>query len=286
MTLTLPSASAAPRGVTKPYVNSPGASPTGAAAFTKAASSFYPSVYGGTTTDTTGSGSNSTTTTTKAPIDYQALLANDPILGQTLAGYNAQGIQNQDQLVAGQQRALIQRGVVPTGNLPGVSGIDPTTAQLAAQNTAAGTSTQANLTRAYQQAQQGSDNSLAARGILRSGAYGQHAAENLQGYNQGGYQADQQLMDYLQGLYSGYLQQQQALRGQATTATTDAATRIFEMIKAGQISGGNSGGGGGNNNSTPPPPPPAAPTPTTAAQAIAFKQQSPAYAGARWTAGF
>ena len=37
-----------------------------------------------------------------------------------------------------------------------------------------------------------SDASLAARGILRSGAYGQHAAENLQGYNQGqGYNQQQ-----------------------------------------------------------------------------------------------
>jgi len=183
-----------------------------------------------------------TATSTPAPaspsFDYGALLANDPLLKQSLAGLNAQGIQNQGQLTAGQQRALIQRGLVPAGSLPGLSGIDPTTAQLAAQNTAAGTSTQANLTRAYQQAQQGSDASLAARGILRSGAYGQHAAENLQGYNQAGYQADQQLMDYLQGLYSGYLQQQQALTGQGTQATNDALTRIIQQIQSGLISGG------------------------------------------------
>lgn len=172
------------------------------------------------------------------PVDYQALLAGDPILGQTLAGYNAQGVQNMAQLTAAQQRALIQYGMVPAGQLPGVNGIDPTTQQLAEQNTTAGTSTVAALRRAYQQAQQGSDASLAARGILRSGAYGQHAAENLQGYTQAGYQSSQQLLDYLQGLYSGYLSQQQALQGQGVQATNDALARLIQQIQAGQIGAG------------------------------------------------
>jgi hypothetical protein len=187
-----------------------------------------------------------------APVDYNALLASDPILGQTLAGYNSQGVQNQAQLTAQQQRALIQFGKVPSINLSAYgASIDPTTAQLADQNTAAGTSTVANLQRAYQQAQQGSDASLAARGILHSGAYGQHAAENLQGYNQAGYQANQQLMDYLQGIYSGYLQQQQNLQSQGAQATNDALTRLIQQIQAGQITGGVPAA------APPPPPPPA-----------------------------
>lgn len=180
----------------------------------------------------------STNTPPTSSVNYQQLLANDPILGQALSGINASGIQNQGQLQAAQQRALIQRGTVPTSNLPGVSGIDATTAQLAAQNTQAGTSTQANLTRAYQQAQQTDYASLAARGLLRSGASGQHAAEDLQNYNQAGYSADQATTDYLQGLYSGYLQQQQALQSQGVSASNDALNRLIAQISAGQISGG------------------------------------------------
>lgn len=185
----------------------------------------------------------STTASTPAPpatssVNYQALLANDPILGQALAGFNASGIQNQAQLQAGQQRALVQYGSVPSGSLPGVSGIDPTTAALAAENTKAGTSTTANLTRAYQQATQTDNASLAARGMLRSGAFGQHAADDLQNYNQAGYQASQTLQDYLSGLYSGYLQQQQALQSQSVASSQDALNRLIAEITAGQISGG------------------------------------------------
>ncbi len=170
--------------------------------------------------------------------NYTDLLKNDPILGQALAGFNASGVTNQAQLQAGQARALIQRGLVPQGTLPGVSQIDPTTAALAAQNTKAGTSVEAGLQRGYTQTRQSNDASLAARGILRSGAYGQHAAEDLQGLNTGEYQADQATMDYLNGLYAGYQQQQQALQQSAVSASQDALNRIIAQIQAGQLAGG------------------------------------------------
>lgn len=177
-----------------------------------------------------------TVTNTQSPVDYyQSVLGGDPLLKQTLAGLNASGVTNQATLAAQQQRALIQRGLVPSGTLPGSPGIDATTAALAAQNTLAGTSTQAGLTRAYQTADQASVASEAARGMLRSGAYGQHAAENLQGFNQAGYTADQSLMDYLQGIYSGYLSQQQQLQSQATSASGDAYSRLIAQINAGQV---------------------------------------------------
>jgi len=189
-----------------------------------------------------------------APFNYGDLLKNDPILGQALAGINASGVQNQAGLNAAQQRALIQYGSVPSVSLPGVNQIDATTRQLAAENTQAGTSTTASLQKAYQQAQQGSDASLAARGLLRSGAYGQHAAENLQGYNQGQYQATNALTDYLQGIYSGYLQQQQTLQQSGVGATNDALNRIIQLIQAGYYTGGTAA----------PPPPTAPPPPVTA----------------------
>jgi hypothetical protein len=217
--------------------------------------------YGLLNPGTTIPGTTPTTyqTTTPPPpatssVDYGKLLAGDPILGQALAGINANGVTNQAQLQAAQQRALIQYGGTPAGPLPGGATIDPTTAQLAAQNTAAGTSTTANLSRAYQQAQQTDNASLAARGLLRSGAFGQHAAEDLQNYNQAGYQATGALTDYLQGLYSGYLQQQQALQAQSASASNDALNRIITQIQAGLISGGTP-----DTAETPPPAPTPAP---------------------------
>lgn len=189
-------------------------------------------------------------------LDYTTLLQNDPLLKQTLAGLNASGVSNQAGLEAAQQRALIQYGGVPSAaSLPGVTGIDQTTRDLAGQNTSAGLSTLAKLGQAHQLADQASVASEAARGILHSGAYGQHAAENLQTYNQGQDTATQQLLDYLNGVYSGYLGQQQTLQGSAAGASNDALTRLIAEIQAGLVTGG-------TNGTTPPPPP--APTPDPA----------------------
>lgn len=166
---------------------------------------------------------------------YTDLLKNDPILGQQLSGYNASGVSNQAALNAAQQRALIQYGSVPGGALPGVTGIDQTTRDLADQNTAGGLSTLAKIRAGYQQADQASVASEAARGILHSGAYGQHAAENLLNYNQAQDTGTQTLLDYLSGLYNGYLQQQQTLQQQAASSQGDALSRIISQITTGQI---------------------------------------------------
>lgn len=251
----------------RPYVNSPGANPAAAARFTNAAAQFYPPAYGGGTTTAAAPTTTTTTTAPKVPqIDYQKLLADDPILGQALAGYKASDIANLAGLQAQQQRALVQYGRVPSMSLPGSPNIDETTRQLAAQNTQ---STVANIDRAYKLAQQGSTADLAARGLLRSGAYGQHAAENLQAYQGAGYQADQQLLDYLQGIYSGYLSQQQTLQQSGTTATTDALDRLITLIKAGLITGTTTP----TNDTTPPP----TSAPMATPWVVAPTQTTPAY---------
>jgi hypothetical protein len=236
----------------------------------------YPAVN---TVNTPGTTQTSTPAAPTTSFNYTDLLKNDPILGQALAGFNASGVTNQAQLQAGQARALIQRGLVPQGTLPGVSQIDPTTAALAQQNTQAGTSVEAGLQRGYAQTRQANDASLAARGILRSGAYGQHAAEDLQGLNTGEYQADQATMDYLNGLYAGYQQQQQALQQSAVQSSQDALNRIIAQIQAGQLTGG---------TAEPPAPPP---TPSAPVQwGLPPGQQAPdlqtpavAQALANWT---
>ena len=194
--------------------------------------------------------------------NYTDLLKNDTLLNNTLSGLSAQGVADQAALRAGQQKAVIGFGQVPSAILadPTVaSAIDQTTRDLAQQNTQAGLSTAAKLKQAYDQATQAHVADEAARGMLRSGAYGQHSAEDLLGYNQAQDTATSQLLDYLNGLYTGYLQQQQALQGQATAASGDALNRIINEITAGLISGG-SVNGGGNTTPAPAPPPPVSPS--------------------------
>lgn len=192
---------------------------------------------------------------------YNQILANDPLLKQANANIAAGGVQNQAQLQAAQARALAQYGNVPSGSLPGVSEIDQTTRDLAAQNTAAGTSTYAQLQRALNVANQSSNASLAARGMLRSGAFGQHGAENLLNYNISQSGAVGKLMDYLQGLYSGYLSQQQQLEAQRQSAIQTALANWIALHPNGITpetptpSAPSSGGGGGGAASYVPPPP-------------------------------
>lgn len=172
--------------------------------------------------------------------NYDALTAGDPQLAATMAQINAQGVTNQAQLTAAQQAALIRYGRIPdtlTSTLSGdlTPAVDDVTRGLADQSTASGFSTVAQLLKAYQNQQAGDTASLAARGLLHSGAYGQHQAEDLSNYNLAGANAQSTLMDYLNGLYSGYQTQQQALRTQATQAANDALQRQIAQIQAGQL---------------------------------------------------
>lgn len=185
-------------------------------------------------------------TTSTTPVDYESLLSGDTQLGAQNAAINAQGITNQAQLTAAQQRALVQYGSIPTGLSSSLSGdlsaaTDPTTAALAQQATAGGVSTVAQLQKAYSNQTQSDNASLAARGLLNSGAYGQHANEDLSNYNIAGYQAQQSLSDYLNGLYSGYQTQQQALQQQSTQDVNDALTRIIDQINNGTVGAGAGG---------------------------------------------
>lgn len=185
-------------------------------------------------------------TTSTTPVDYQSLLSGDNQLTAQLGQVNSQGIINKGQLTAAQQRAIVQYGAVPTGISSALTGdlsaaTDPTTAALAQQATAGGVSTTAQLAKAYANQTAGDTASLAGRGLLHSGAYGQHANEDLSNYNIAGYQAQQSLEDYLNGLYSGYQTQQQALQQQAQQASNDALTRIIQQINDGTLGAGNGG---------------------------------------------
>lgn len=177
--------------------------------------------------------------------NYQALLRGYPGLASQLAAINAQGTANTANLTALRRRALIQYGQIPAQLSSVLTGgvnadIDQLTRDLAGQATQGGVSTVAQLQRAYQQANQGDLASLAARGLLRSGATGQHLNENLGEYQRQQYGAQQQLQDQLAQAYQGYLGQQQQQRQSVYDATQGALQGIVGQINAGLIGGGTS----------------------------------------------
>lgn len=171
--------------------------------------------------------------------DYQAQLASDQTLQQALKAINDQSTANAAALTASRQRAVVDYGAVPAslGN-PALTGdanadIDQQTRDLAAEATKGGVSTVARLQHAYDLTRQGHLNSLAARGMLRSGALGQHEGEDLLGYQQANYTAGQSLLDYLTGSYQNYLGLQSQGQQRASDATNAALQRIIAQINAG-----------------------------------------------------
>lgn len=172
-------------------------------------------------------------------IDYQALLASDPVLQATLRAISGQGAQDQIALSEARNRALTQYGAVPDASVLGGLAPDITdvTRGLASDATASGLSTLGQLHHGYEQQQGGDIASLAGRGLLRSGAYRQHSMENLQGLQTGEANAQTGLLDSLSGLWSGYQGQQQQNAQQAQGATSDALSRVVGQINAGTISG-------------------------------------------------
>ncbi len=165
--------------------------------------------------------------------NYSALIGGDPAYRQTVANANASGIQNQAGLAAAQNRAQIQYGYAP--------GASATIQGLAGDATRGGISTIAQLAKQYGGSQAYAGENLAARGLSRSGELGQRFNANLQAGQQRSYKASQDLTDYLAGLRSTYLQQQDTLRNQVSQARSDALDRVIAQIRAGTIGQGTSG---------------------------------------------
>lgn len=167
---------------------------------------------------------------------YQDLLASDPQLAAALAAINAQTSAYQGQMTAAQQQLLEQFGEIPPGLASQYASlVNPTVQGIAAAGTAGGVSTVAQLQKALANARTGSLDSLASRGLLHSGALGQHENENLQSYNVSHYNALQSLLGQLGTNYSTFLGQQDTANQQSQQATSDALTRIINQIQAGNI---------------------------------------------------
>lgn len=167
---------------------------------------------------------------------YEQLLANDPQLAAALAAISSQQSAYQGQAQTAEQQLLEAYGAVPSGLGDQFQSIlSPTVTDLANQNTQAGTSTVAQLLKAFQNQQSGTLDSLAARGMLRSGATGYDQNQNLQGYNSAQYNALQSLLGNLGTQQSNLLQQEGTLNQQSEQATNDAYTRILQQIQAGTL---------------------------------------------------
>lgn len=171
---------------------------------------------------------------------YADQLQNDLILQQQLSGINAGATAHAAQLTALRQQALAQFGEIPAnlnGTLTGDvnSDVDQTTRDLANTATQSGMSTVAQLQKAYQTQQESDINSLAARGMIHSGALGQHANLDLTAYQQSQSDATQKLLDYLSSAYQTYLGQQATDQSTAVDDTNQALQRIIAQINAGYV---------------------------------------------------
>lgn len=163
---------------------------------------------------------------------FTNLLTGDPILKAQLAAINAQGTSAQALLQQIIRRRLIEYGLVPD-ELAGNPNVDPLTRQLAAQATAGGVSTIAQLQEAFDRSRNARVESIAGRGFMSSGEFTQAARENLRDYERARYGAAQSLQDQLAEAQQSFLGTQQGLYGDSASAYQDALSRVVAQINAG-----------------------------------------------------
>jgi hypothetical protein len=174
-----------------------------------------------------------------------------PLLDQLKADFAAQKVSD----LAGRD-AGVRRGIIDFGEAPDFSQalgtlgfdprqvIDPATLSLAEQNTTAGLSAKARIEKANKDTLRQIKNSLAARGLLRSGELGHQLGEQDLRHNQAQFDARRTLLDYLAGVQKAYADSER----QRQMAWWQAM-----MAAAGQ------GGRGGSGAGTTRPPEPAPP---------------------------
>jgi hypothetical protein len=230
---------------------------------TKSTTTAAPTILGplGAATGSTGAtGSSGGTATTggakTGTLSWQDFLANDPFWKQFNTDLSAQGISDEAGAKAATQRAIIGFGEAPA-DLTGQAAqwIDPTTRQLAAANTQAGTSQLARVNKFNADAIRRIKNSLAARGALRSGELGFQMNENQQQYTNAQYDQRTALTDTLSGIQAGLAAAQRQAAAQKANALSQVASNYYQQAPpagggggGGNGSGGSSNGGGGNGS--------------------------------------
>jgi hypothetical protein len=167
--------------------------------------------------------------------DYGNLIQQDPAFSVLKQQLSAQGTQDAAQRQQAINQALIQYGGVPNfGSVAGQLGlspsalqqlmgdIDPHTAGLAQQNTAAGLSTQAQLQHQQEIAIRSLRNNLAARGGLSSGEDAYQTNEQDLSYSKAQNQALQSLLAAINGYNQTYTTNQQNEQAQLTSGMQQA----------------------------------------------------------------
>lgn len=172
------------------------------------------------------------------PVNFQALLQSDPTLQTALGQINQAATADKTALTGARQSALIGYGSVPqdfdsslVGNIS--PDITAATRQEAQANTDAGTSTVAQLAQKYNQNQETAANNARLGG--GTGGLFQDSLANQQGNQVATANAQTSLLGGLSGLQNTYQGQQQALAGQAQTATGTALSNLTGQIEAGLI---------------------------------------------------
>lgn len=168
---------------------------------------------------------------------YKGLINSDPLYKQALADLSAQGVQNAQQRAQAIQQFLIQYGEVPGDlNSLGLSkdalgylgqDVNATTRDLAAKNTQAGLSIVARLLAQHKTATQNIQDTLAARGIFRSGATPVAVGQEGQQYKQAGYDARTSLLGGIQGTIGSFMSAEQARQTALRQALNDAYQRAL-----------------------------------------------------------
>lgn len=143
------------------------------------------------------------------------LIRSDALYQQGLADLGGEEVQAAAGRRSAIQRALIQMGLLTPGMLDSLRNslgqnapmlaedIDPNTVSLAAANQ---NSVAAQMKRQHESNVLALQDVLAAKGMLRTGQTGYELGEEQRRMDQGSYDAINQLMDALGGVYSGYAQ--------------------------------------------------------------------------------
>lgn len=199
-----------------------------------------------------------------APGDYYSkLLADNPQLQATLSSLAALGSSYDAGFGTNVAQLLEQYGAVPDQVPDALKPyITQTVRDLAGQATSGGVSTLAQLAQAAKVAREHSISSLAARGIIHSGALAQHENQDLQSANVARAQALSNLLGNIGQAQQGYLGQKQSLEGQREGAVNDTLNQIYSQIGAGIIAAPGTGttvGGTAAGTAPTKPRPPAAP---------------------------
>jgi hypothetical protein len=168
--------------------------------------------------------------------DWAALINSDPLYQQGQMDLGAASAAAAAARQGGVRQAIIRSGLFGSQDAlrqalarfgqQYAGDVDQATLDQAAGNE---NSVAAQLRQALGQRNLATEDTLAARGILRSGQTGYELGENKRQYDQANYDAMNQLLDYLGGLYGGFAEGENARNAQRAQYGQEASDRILAL---------------------------------------------------------